>query len=205
MKTPTHRRPSGLSSDTIRQRIIETKLVPASELKRHPLNFRTHPGDQRRDVSELLTKIGQVSPLIVRRLPDGSLVLIDGHLRADIADDKLILVAITDLTEEEANIVLAMLDYTASQATINPELVKILAENTRSSSILPPIVWDGWSTAMSMQVKSQGARDLGACDDRQVQIPSQWSVIAECDNEQSQKDLFEEFTRRGIKCRLLIS
>lgn len=103
----------------VRQRIIETRFVSARELKRNPANFRTHPDDQRRDVTRLLDEVGQVIGLLARIDADGTLLLLDGHLRADIADDRIVRVEVTDLTEAEGRLVLALFDHTTGMAGIN--------------------------------------------------------------------------------------
>lgn len=116
MKQP--KRKAGVLPE-IRQRIIETRFVKASVLKKNPLNFRTHPDDQRRDVEKLLNEIGQVAAFMARLDGDGSLLLLDGHLRTDIADERTVRVDITDLTEEEGRLVLSLFDYTTGMAGID--------------------------------------------------------------------------------------
>lgn len=140
-KTPAVKPP------TIRQRIVRTALYTARELKQHPLNFRQHGADQRRDVAAMFETIGQVAPLIGRDMPDGTVQLLDGHLRQDIADDKQILVAVTDLNDQEASVVLAMLDYTSSQAVIDTDLAAALASQAKGSGLLPDDIWNAWDVA----------------------------------------------------------
>jgi hypothetical protein len=52
--------------------------------------------------------------LLARELPDGRLQLIDGHLRSDITPDMDVPVLILDITEAEADKLLATLDPLAS-------------------------------------------------------------------------------------------
>ena len=128
----------------VRQRIVRTVLIPARDLKANVKNFRRHGDEQRRDVAALLDGIGQVAPVIGRDMPDGSVELLDGHLRTDLADDREILVAVTDLNDAEAATVLAMLDYTASLATIDPALAEALAVDAKASGVVSEESWAAW-------------------------------------------------------------
>lgn len=53
---------------------------------------------------------------LARELPDGSLMLIDGHLRAETAADARVPVLVLDVTEDEADKLLATLDPLAAMA-----------------------------------------------------------------------------------------
>jgi ParB-like chromosome segregation protein Spo0J len=84
--------------------------VSAAELRANPLNWRTHPGPQTDALKAIQAKIGFVGAVVARRLEDGTLELIDGHLRKDIAGDEKIPVLVVDLSEEEAALALATYD-----------------------------------------------------------------------------------------------
>ena len=66
----------------IRDRIRDFRRVPARELQPHPGNWRTHPAEQQEALRDLLAEVGYAGALLARELVDGSLQLIDGHLRA---------------------------------------------------------------------------------------------------------------------------
>src|SRR5437879_2420739 len=66
----------------IRDRIEELRRVRARDLRPNPRNWRVHPKPQVDALRSLLSEIGYADALIARELPDGSLELIDGHLRA---------------------------------------------------------------------------------------------------------------------------
>jgi DNA modification methylase len=112
----------------IRDRIKELRRVRAGDLKPHPKNWRFHPDAQRSALRGLLAEIGYADTLLTRELPDRSLQLIDGHLRAETTPDSEVPVLVTDLTEEEAEKVLLTLDPLASMASANKEnLQELLA------------------------------------------------------------------------------
>ncbi len=100
----------------IRDRIKELRRVKASDLKPSPLNWRTHPQQQQDVLRGVLADIGMADALLARELPDGSLILIDGHLRADTDSNLTWPVLILDVTEEEANKLLVTIDPLAAMA-----------------------------------------------------------------------------------------
>src|SRR4029077_10757725 len=87
----------------IRNRIRELRRVPASQLRPSPKNWRTHPPRQRDALKGILAELGYCDAVLARELPDGSLMLIDGHLRCETTPDMEVPVLILDVTEEEAD------------------------------------------------------------------------------------------------------
>mgnify|MGYP001618152129 FL=1 len=104
------------ATPAIRDRIRELRRVPASELRANPKNWRKHPKAQRDALSGVLAEIGYADALLARELADGSLELVDGHLRADLTPGQLVPVLVLDLDEAEADKVLATLDPLAAMA-----------------------------------------------------------------------------------------
>lgn len=100
----------------VRDRIRELRRVPASELKPNPKNWRTHPKAQATALRENLAKIGIADAVLARELPDGSLELVDGHLRTETLGDAPVPVLVLDVTEAEADQLLATLDPMAELA-----------------------------------------------------------------------------------------
>ena len=80
----------------IRDRIKELRRVKASQLRPHPQNWRSHPPDQQDALRGVLAEIGYAGALLARELPDGSLELIDGHLRAETTPEMEVPVLIVD-------------------------------------------------------------------------------------------------------------
>jgi hypothetical protein len=100
----------------IRNRIKELRNVAASELRPNPKNWRTHPETQRNALRGILAEVGIAAACLARELPDGSLMLIDGHLRAETASGTTVPVLVLDVNEEEADKILATLDPLAAMA-----------------------------------------------------------------------------------------
>jgi DNA modification methylase len=135
-----------------RDRIKSLRRVRAGDLRQNPDNWRTHPESQREALRGVLEEVGLVDACIARELPDGTLELLDGHLRADMDPDQKIPVLIVELDDAEAKKVLATLDPLAAMAeadavkldallreidTGSEELSKMLAELAEEAGVVP--------------------------------------------------------------------
>src|SRR5919197_880143 len=98
----------------IRNRIKGHRRVRAGDLVPHELNYRLHPGRQKKALEALYREVGFARSLLAYELPDGRLKLIDGHLRRDLTPDMEVDVEVLDLTDEEARTLLLSLDPLAA-------------------------------------------------------------------------------------------
>ena len=111
----------------IRDRIKELRRVKASELVADARNWRRHPGAQRSALQAMLERVGYVDAVIARDTPEG-LVLVDGHLRTDLAAESEIPVVVVDIDEQEAGEVLATLDPLAAMAEPDTDALDALVQ-----------------------------------------------------------------------------
>jgi len=118
----------------IRDRIKELRRVKASELLPNPKNWRTHPKSQQDALRGVLSEVGFADAAIARELPDGSLMLIDGHLRAETAADANVPVLVLDVTEAEADKLLVTLDPLAAMADTNAEALESVLGEVETNS-----------------------------------------------------------------------
>jgi len=82
----------------------------------------------------VLQEIGYADALLARALPDGRLMLIDGHLRAETTPDQLVPVLVLDVDEAEADKLLATLDPLAAMAETDKLAFKDLASFVQTDS-----------------------------------------------------------------------
>lgn len=100
----------------IRDRIKELRRVPANELRPNPKNWRTHPEKQLNAIRGVLAEVGFAGAELARELDDGTLELIDGHARAEVAGTAEVPVLVLDVNEAEANKILATFDPIGAMA-----------------------------------------------------------------------------------------
>jgi ParB-like chromosome segregation protein Spo0J len=126
----------------IRNRVKSLRIVPANELRPNPKNWRTHPKAQADALRGVLAEVGMADACLARELPDGSLMLIDGHLRAETAANAKVPVLILDVTEAEADKILATLDPLAAMAEKDAEqLASLLGTLKEQNDNLAALVW----------------------------------------------------------------
>lgn len=101
--------------------------VRAGDLRESAGNPRRHPAAQRDAVRALLREVGYADALLAYRDDAGALVLFDGHLRRGLDADQVVPVLVTDLSPDEAALMLAAGDYTAGLADVDPAAMAELA------------------------------------------------------------------------------
>jgi site-specific DNA-methyltransferase (adenine-specific)/site-specific DNA-methyltransferase (cytosine-N4-specific) len=109
-----------------RDRIVGLRRVRAGDLVPNESNWRQHPQSQQDALRGCLTEIGYADAVLARELPDGSLVLIDGHLRRDLDPDQILPALVLDVDEAEAKKLMLTLDPLAAMATANVEALSAL-------------------------------------------------------------------------------
>ena len=117
----------------MRDRVVELVRVRAGDLEDHPSNWRIHPAAQREALKGILAEVGYADALLARR-DGGSLVLIDGHLRRSLDPDQMVPVLVLDVSQAEAEKLLASLDPLAGLARPDPEALRSLLARVETSN-----------------------------------------------------------------------
>lgn len=118
----------------IKDRIKELRRVPASELVPNPKNWRTHPEAQKQALAGVLAEIGIADAVLARELPDGRLMLLDGHLRLEAMGDEVLPVLVLDVDEAEGDKILATLDPLAAMAEADATRLDELLRDVQTGS-----------------------------------------------------------------------
>jgi len=183
----------------VRDRIKELRRVKAGLLRPNPQNWRTHPKAQQDALRGVLAEVGYADALLARELPDGSLELLDGHLRAETTPDMEVPVLILDLNDQEAAKLLAVLDPLAGLAETNEDALAELLSHVETEN----------EAVQALLDRMLGEQEMPLVDEPEdgpppgVPIPEAFQVVIECRDEAQQQELFERFTAEGLKCRLL--
>lgn len=119
-----------------RNRKIKTLRVRVSELEHHPHNPKIHPDKQKEILTASLQEIGVVDDLkaYYSERNGGKLTLWDGHARSSLDPNVEWDVDIYDLTDNEADILVASFDQIGWQARLEKEKVETLLQSIQTDS-----------------------------------------------------------------------
>jgi ParB-like chromosome segregation protein Spo0J len=180
----------------IRDRIKELRRVEAGRLRPNPHNWRTHPQHQREALQGILAEVGYAAALLARELPDGTLRLIDGHLRAEITPDQEVPVLVLDVNEAEEKKLLAVLDPLAVLAETDEKLLKELVAEIETESAALQQLLNGLTTDDEEEAVEADA-------DRQS-VPQLFQLVVDCESEAEQQAVYERLKAEGYSCRLIV-
>lgn len=182
----------------MRNRVKELRFVKASELTPCADNWRLHPKRQRDLMKNVLQTIGYADALIARETEDGSLVLIDGHLRADVSPDVEVPVLVVDLNAREAKELLLVHDPIGAMAERDDDAVSRLLDDFQATNeTLERFIIEEFTLAPAVESAPTPRRE------KTIAVPSLFQIVVECADENDQRACFEELTRSGRKCRVV--
>jgi len=151
---------------TIRDRTRELRRVRAGSLRPNPRNWKRHPKRQREALRALLSEIGFADAILARELEDGSLQIIDGHLRQSMDPEATVPVLVLDVDEAEADKLLVTLDPLAALAIADPEPLRALLESVETGSEDVRMLLAGLATEADVRAR------LGLVDPDEIPEPS---------------------------------
>jgi len=186
---------------SIRNRVRELRHVRADRLRPHPLNWRMHPTEQQSALAAVLDEIGYAGALLARECDDGTLELIDGHLRAATTPEAEVPVLVVDLSAEEAALLLAVHDPLAAMARTDADTLLALTSNLdlRHAEL---------EALLAQTIDAAGPSPPSATPSDASPSPDAWrdqfQIIVECRDEAEQRRLYERFVGEGMNCRLSV-
>src|SRR5262245_48831565 len=142
-----------------RDRYLETVTVRAGDILPHALNPKIHPAQQLEPLGAILEDVGKVDALKAYRSEreGGALVYWDGHARMGLRPDEVWRVDVYDISDAEADLLLASFDpvgWEAEQSrakldalmqdiqTGNADLMSFLSKQTEEAGIIPATAKD---------------------------------------------------------------
>lgn len=109
-----------LAAELIRNRIVEVREMRLGDIAHNPGNWKDHGDEQLEPLADLLIEIGFAGvPLAYHSERTGVLTFADGHGRKELSPDYVGHVAILDINDEEADMLLMMYDPIAEAAKTN--------------------------------------------------------------------------------------
>lgn len=183
----------------VRDRVRELRRVPARELVPNPRNWRRHPVGQQAALRGVLAEIGYADALLVRELADGSLQLIDGHLRAETTPDQVVPVLVLDVDEHEGDKLLLTLDPLASLAETDQVSMAALWERVDIEQAAVQEMIQQMTDVAGEDAELRDAEEVP-----EVYVGPLHQLLVECGDESRQQELFERLQAEGWKCRVLM-
>lgn len=117
----------------IKDRIKSLVRVRACDLLPNPKNWRTHPTKQADALRGVLSEVGWADAVLARETEHG-LMLIDGHLRAEVAPEAEVPVLVLDVTEDEADKILLTHDPLTGMANTDSDKLDSLMRTVQTGN-----------------------------------------------------------------------
>lgn len=181
----------------LKDRIKSFRRIKASLLKRNTKNWRIHSESQQVALRAILKEVGFASACLVRDCKNGTYELIDGHLRAEIAEEEKVPCLILDVTKSEANKILATFDSLTSMANTDQDALDNLINSIPAVSEDLQELLDRLSSDMSGLLEES--------EDESHLLMDSFSVLIDCQSESEQVALLNRFKKEGLQCRAWIS
>lgn len=182
--------------NVVRDRIRELRRVPAGSLRPNPRNWRKHPAEQRAAMRHVLNDVGYADALVARELPDGSLELLDGHLRAETTPDVVVPVLVVDLDDREAALLLATHDPLAAMAETDEAMLRDLLQTLDAASAELQTVF--------ARLIDEAVETSTTADPPPPMLPELYQIVVECRDETEQRDVFRRLVQEGRNVRLQV-
>ena len=120
----------------LKNRITDLIYVDAADLVVHPNNWRGHNRLQADALRGVLAEVGIADALLAYKSQNsGKLTIVDGHLRKEVAPNTKWPVLLLDITDEEADYILATHDPLTAMAVSDTAALSKLHANIHSGEV----------------------------------------------------------------------
>lgn len=161
-----------------RNRIAGLEYVDAAELVAHEKNWRRHPENQTSALRGILNEVGIADALIAYRSERNGdkLTILDGHLRRQAAPQQWP-VLVLDVTDEEADKLLATIDPLAAMAQTDEDALAVLLQGIEAEDEALQAMLDHMAQEIGLSVNgAEGDADAEPQIDRAEELREQWGV-----------------------------
>jgi hypothetical protein len=169
----------------VRDRVLELRRVPASQLKPSPKNWRLHPKEQADALRGLLAEVGFAGAALARELEDGRSAHPRSRSRCHCRGSGQ---AARHLRPHRRN-------GNGDAAKLEALLQEVSSSNDAVNALLASVAQDARITTAEEEPQSAG----------QDTIPAHFQILIEFEDEQTQAQWLEKLTTEGLTCRSLMS
>ena len=180
------------------------RYIKGREIAPNPANWRTHPIDQIDALKGILAEVGMCDAVKGYELPDGRVMLIDGHARVEILPDQDVPVLILDVTDAEAKKLLLTYDPLGDKAGADAARLQELLEQCEFESTALMQSMNELADLHGLLDSGGGEADEKATAGEQA-LPEKYQILIIFDDEQTQTHWLEKLATEGLNCRSLIS
>lgn len=178
-----------LNIEEIRNRIVEIRKVRLGDVAHNPRNWRGHGDGQRDSFRGVAREIGWAGvPLVYNSERTNTLTYVDGHMRKEELPDLEAEVAVTDLTDEEADLLLATYDPIGQQAYADREKLGSLLQSVKSGEAgvqrllgelaeREGVYFDGNDLGLTTDYMPEESANKGLREIAFILLPDQWELV----------------------------
>lgn len=163
-------------------RIVGSSMALVDELLANPFNFRIHPLAQREALEGSLASVGWIQQVVVNKSTGH---IVDGHLRVQLAlseQEKEVPVLYVELSPEEEQLALMMLDPVAAMAATDREKLEELMHSVQADNENVQQFMEDLAAREALagfgDFEEINFEDFGAAENRDVR----YRVVIECDS-----------------------
>lgn len=182
-------------------RIIGFAEKPAKDFNFNPNNWRIHSEFQKNAISDVLSRVGWVTG-VIENISTGN--LLDGHARVEealkLGPETPVPFLQVELSVEEENMILALLDPIGALASTDTEKLQELFDSIEfESNHLANIVTNLLPAEILEEIEKTPNLSSSEFD-----YENKFGVIVECENEFHQQQVFEKLSSQGLKVKVVV-
>lgn len=172
----------------------------ADRLQAHPQNWRRHPARQREAVARLLQEVGWAGALLYNERTGR---LLDGHLRKELCRGQRVPVLVGSWSQQQERQILALLDPLTALAEPDAERWQELLRELQDVDERLAQTLDALAQKQGLSLPAEILETADAARSEASLPEARFEVIVECEDETSQRQLYERLTTEGFRCRVL--
>jgi ParB family transcriptional regulator, chromosome partitioning protein len=176
---------------------MKIEKVKIKDLKEYKLNSKKHPKEQVEGLAESIKRFGFTQPVVI----DANNEIIIGHGRLSAAHSlgmkDVPCLRLENLSEAEVR-TLRILDNRISETGWDIEILNEDLKTLDADFSEFNVNFDFLADEL-LKFNSEDEKESS-----QIEDSNQFIITIDCKNESEQQQLFEEFSERGLKCKLIM-
>ena len=172
---------------------MKIEILPIDKIKPYENNAKLHPKEQVEQIKKSIKEFGNNDPIAI----DENNVIIEGHGRfialKELKYDEVEIIRLSHMTDEQKKAYILAHNKLTTNSGFDMDVLKL-----ELNDIVDIDMTDfGFEISKEMDFNIDGKTDFKEIQDESV-------LIVEADTEYELENLYNEFQKRGIKCRVSI-